>query len=239
MAWVGLRGAVPVVLAIFPLMAGLENAQVIFQVAFVVVLVSLLLQGSTLAPLARWLKLEVPPKPEPLLQVALQVPAAADHELLLFALKGRRWLEPVEITDVHLPDPSRIVMFFRAGQMFERRRGLFVQEEDVLAVLAHRDQIADVCQILGWEEPPERLTDRRFFGEFTVHGSARLRDVQLMYGVEVQEYDPDMTLAACFDQASRGHPVVGDRLDLGSILLVAREVVGDQVLQVGLKLGRY
>jgi cell volume regulation protein A len=235
---VGLRGAVPVVLAIFPLMAGLEDARAIFQVTFVVVLVSLVLQGSTLAPLARWLKLEVPPKPEPSLRVDLEVPAAAGHELLLFPLKGKRWLTPVEITDIHLPDPSRVVMYFREGRMYERRRGLFVQEHDVLAVLAHHDHVADVCQILGWDEPPDRLTDRRFFGEFTVNGSAALGDVLQMYGVEVKQFDAGLTLADCFARASRGHPVVGDRLDLGTILLVVREVSGDKVLKVGLKLGK-
>jgi cell volume regulation protein A len=238
MSWVGLRGAVPVVLAIFPLMAGLEDAGTIFQIAFVVVMLSLLLQGSTLAPLARRLKLEVPPQAEPELRVPLQLPATGSHELLLFPLRGKRWHTPVEITDIHLPAPSRIVMFFRDGHMYERRRGLFVQENDVVAVLAERDKAGDVGQILGWEEPPERLTDRRFFGEFTVNGKAALRDVQAMYGVTIEQYDPALTLSDCFAQASRGHPVVGDRLDLGSILLVVREVAGDQVLKVGLKLSR-
>lgn len=238
MAWVGLRGAVPVVLAIFPLMAGVPDAQVIFQVAFVIVLVSLVLQGSTLGPMARWLKLEVPPKPEPQLRVPLGTPAAGEHELLLFPLRGARWAEPVEITDIHLPAPSRVVVFFRDGEMYERRSGLFVQENDVLAVLAHRDHVTDIGYILGWDEPPERLTDRRFFGEFTVNGDAALRDVQLMYGVTINEVDPALTLADCFKRSSRGHPVVGDRLDLGQILLVAREVAGDKVLKVGLKLSR-
>ncbi|MEY4642367.1 MAG: hypothetical protein RLZZ227_2361 [Pseudomonadota bacterium] len=238
MAWVGLRGAVPVVLAIFPLMAGLEDARTIFQITFVVVMVSLLLQGSTLAPLARKLKLEVPPKPEPELRVSLQLAAAGSHELLLFPLKGKRWQKPIDITDIHLPAPSRIVMYFRDGEMFERRRGLFAQESDVIAVLAHHDHAADVGQILGWEEPPERLTDRRFFGEFTVNGAAMLRDVQAMYGIAVEGFEPTETLSDCFARASRGHPVVGDRLDLGSLLLVVREVDGDRVVKVGLKLSR-
>jgi cell volume regulation protein A len=238
MGWVGLRGAVPVVLAIFPLMAQLEDARTIFQITFVVVMVSLLLQGSTLAPIARKLKLEVPPTPEPELRVPLQLAAAANHELLLFPLKGKRWEKPVEITDIHLPAPSRIVMYFRNGDMFERRRGLFAQEGDLIAVFAHRDHAGDVGQILGWDEPPERLSDRRFFGEFTVNGSAALRDVQAMYGVEIRDFDPALTLSDCFARASRGHPVVGDRLDMGSLLLVVREVAGDQVLKVGLKLSR-
>jgi cell volume regulation protein A len=238
MAWVGLRGAVPIVLAIFPLMAGVEAAPIIFQVTFVVVLVSMVLQGSTLAPMARWLKLEVPPKPEPELRVPLQLPATGEHELLLFPLKGKRWQEPREITDIHLPDPSRVVAFFRDGTLFERRGGLFVHEGDVVAVLAQERHVGDVGRILGWEEPPERLTDRRFFGDFTMNGNARLRDVQLLYGVNLGQLDPNLTLADCFSLTSRGHPVVGDRLDLGNILLVAREVQGDHVVKAGLKLSR-
>ena len=236
--WAGLRGAVPVVLAIFPLLAGLPDAGTIFQITFIVVLVSLLLQGSTLNLLARKLKLEVPAKPEPQLRIPLNLPAALDHEILLFPLKGKRWETPVDITEIHLPDPSRVVMFFRDKQMIERRRGITVQANDLLVVLAHRDHLKDVSQILGWDEPPEHLTDQRFFGDFTFHGTAVLRDIQAIYGVSIEQFDPALTLSECFAKNSKGHPVVGDRLDLGTVLLVVREVQGDSVTKAGMKLSR-
>lgn len=237
-SWVGLRGAVPIVLALFPLMAGLEDAGMIFQITFVVVLVSLLLQGSTLAPMARWLDLEVPGRQEPSLHLALDLPGTGDHELMLFPLQGERWREEQPITGIHLPDPARIVMFFRKGEMYERRRGINVREHDVIAVLGPRRQAADIGTILGWQEPPERLTDHRFFGEFTIQGGALLGDVQNVYGVKVPNLDPGLSLAECFARTRHGHPVIGDRIDLGSILLVAREVEGDQVTKVGLKLSK-
>ena len=61
-AWVGLRGAVSILLAIMPLAAGLPNGQLYFNVAFIMVLTSLLLQGWTIRPMARWLGLVVPPR---------------------------------------------------------------------------------------------------------------------------------------------------------------------------------
>ena len=61
-SWVGLRGAVPIVLATFPVLGGLPDAELYFNVAFVSVLFSLVLQGWTVVPFAKWLKLKLPLK---------------------------------------------------------------------------------------------------------------------------------------------------------------------------------
>lgn len=236
--WVGLRGAVPIVLALFPLMAEIEGAGMIFQIAFVVVLSSLVLQGSTLAPLARKLKLEVPEQRDVQQRVPLSLHAIGDHELLLVPLKGERWSRPLPVLDLHLPEKTQLAAIFRDGALIDPRPGVDVQENDVAAVFSHIDQTGDVGHILGRKEPPDRLSERRFFGEFVLQGDATVSDVAAVYGVSIDRFEPSLTLSDCFARSQRGHPVVGDRLDLGSIMFVVKAVDGDKVTKVGLKLRR-
>src|SRR6201997_453477 len=63
-SWVGLRGAVPIFLAIIPVLAGLQDAATFFGIAFIIVLTSLIVQGWTVGPAARVLDLDVPVRPE-------------------------------------------------------------------------------------------------------------------------------------------------------------------------------
>ena len=135
-----------------------------------------------------------------------------------------------------MPERTQFAAIFRNGEMLPARSGVDLQEHDVVAVLAHKAQIADVGVILGRYDPPERLTDRRFFGEFVLNGDARLSDVEMVYGVSVDRYPLEFTLSECFAKAHHGHPVVGDRLDLGGIMLVVKAVDGDRVVQVGMKI---
>jgi len=83
-SWVGLRGAVSILLAITPLLGGLENGRIIFNTAFIIVLVSLVVQGWTVGPLARRLGLIVPARLGPLDKVELELPGSAHHELLAY-----------------------------------------------------------------------------------------------------------------------------------------------------------
>ena len=64
-SWLGLRGAVPISLAMMPLVMGVPNSELLFNVAFAVVVLSLLIQGTTIPVMARLLKVAMPPKPEP------------------------------------------------------------------------------------------------------------------------------------------------------------------------------
>src|SRR5690554_7696195 len=112
-SWVGLRGAVPVMLAIFPLVAGLEQAQLLFNAAFIVVLLSLRLQGASLPLAARLCKVEIPPTPEPLYRTSLDVIVESDYELMVYQLSQANWCVGTDRKSVKMPPDTRIAAVFR------------------------------------------------------------------------------------------------------------------------------
>ncbi len=233
--WVGLRGAVPIVLALFPVMAGVEHAHLLFNVAFFVVLVSLLVQGTTLTPLAAWLRLEVPAGKEPKRRMPLDLPSAGDHELLLFALQGERWNDASTLGQIRLPEDTVFSGVFRDGELLAPDADLTVQRGDVVALLASSGQMEALGRLFEDRPRTSPLEEKQFFGEFVLNGEATIGDVEQFYGIDISGYDPDLSLSTCFQHA-QGHPVVGDKLRLGPLKLVVKAVSGDQVTRVGLNL---
>ncbi|MBN7769841.1 potassium/proton antiporter [Marinobacter daepoensis] len=234
-SWVGLRGAVPIVLALFPVIAGLQDAQLVFHAAFFIVLVSLLVQGTTMAPLARLLKLEVPAGEGPYRRLPLDVPAAGDHELMLFPLRGQVWENPRPLGHLRFPDNTAIAGVFRDRKCLQPRRELKVASGDVIAMFATPAMLPDLGKALSGRQAPQHLAERAFFGDFVLNGDALLGDVEQVYDIEFDGLSPDLSLAECFAKRTKGHPVVGDKVVLGRVTLVARATDADRVTKVGLK----
>ncbi|MFZ2909864.1 MAG: potassium/proton antiporter, partial [Candidatus Desulfobacillus denitrificans] len=117
-SWVGLRGAVPVVLALFPLMGGLAHAQLYFNVAFFVVLTSLVFQGWTIAPLARLLKLELPPVFAARQRLALDIGGSTGFELVGYQVPPGSRLDGADADELNLAEDERLVAAFRGERTF-------------------------------------------------------------------------------------------------------------------------
>lgn len=235
-SWVGLRGAVPIVLALFPIIADLPDSQLIFHAAFFIVLVSLIVQGTTMAPLARKLGLEVPAGEDPYRRLPLDVPATGDHELMLFPLRGDSWHTPRPLGQLRLPANTAIAGVFRERICHQPSPEMEVSSGDVIAMFATPAALSELGKALSGRQAPKHLAERAFFGDFVLNGDALLGDVEQVYGIEFDELPPELSLAECFARRTRGHPVVGDKVMLGPVTLVARATEADRVTKVGLKI---
>ncbi|MBK1872425.1 potassium/proton antiporter [Marinobacter sp. 1-3A] len=237
-SWVGLRGAVPIVLALFPIIAGLPEAQLVFHAAFFIVLVSLLVQGTTITPLARLLRLEIPADGEPFRRLPLDAPAAGDHELMLFPLRGENWETPRLLSQLRFPENTAVAGVFRNRVCLQPKADLEVSSGDMVAMFATPSVLKELGKALSGRHTPKYLAERAFFGDFVLNGDALLGDVEQVYGIEFDELAPELSLAECFAKRTKGHPVIGDTVVLGPVTLVARATEADQVTKVGLKMDR-
>ena len=235
-SWVGLRGAVPIVLALFPLMAGLENAWVFFNVAFFVVLVSLVLQGWTVAPLARKLRLNVPSGSGIIQRVELDVPGQLGRELVGYRLDADS--PALSGTLPRLPDGVHYAAILRGGSGVDPCGLSHLRDGDYVYLLACRENLTALDKLFAASAESERQAVRQFFGEFVINGEAQLEDVAMAYGFELPpDILGELTIQDLFALRFARRQVVGDSIDLGTVRLVVRELDGDRVSRVGLKLG--
>jgi cell volume regulation protein A len=234
--WVGLRGAVPVVLAMFPIIYGADNARLFFNVAFFIVLVSLLLQGWTIAPATRWLKLEVPPPTEPLQRVTLDVPGHYEHEILCYAVKAGSLIAGRDLAEVAMPEGAQVMAIMRDGKPQPLRPGATFASGDYVYLLAQADNLAPLSKLFDPHLEPERLEAHHYFGDFVLNRDAVVGDLAAIYGFVPPEGAAGKTLAEYLTEAFHGRVVVGDRVAIGSAELVVREIEGDRITRVGLRL---
>jgi cell volume regulation protein A len=107
---------------------------------------------------------------------------------------------------------------------------------DYLHLLAQPKIVPALNRLFDPHRAPARLEEHLYFGDFVLNGDAVLGDVAEVYGVDVPPQHLGKTLARYLDEHSHGRVVVGDRAPLGNALLVVREMDGDRVTRVGLKL---
>ncbi|HSO78587.1 MAG TPA: potassium/proton antiporter [Chromatiaceae bacterium] len=234
--WVGLRGSVPIVLALFPLLAGMEQAHVYFNIVFFVVLVSLVGQGWTIPLLARWLGLELPPRTQKVERLEIDLPGERELELVGYELAASSPLVAARRPFPRLPPSARPVAQLRQRELLDQIDWQDLRAGDQLLLIIDPAEREALDRLLAPAETPDRLSEQAFFGEFVLNGEARLGDVAAAYGLAVRDPEQDLTLDAFLRHRLDTQVVVGDRLDLQHVQLVVRRTDGNRVLKVGLKL---
>ncbi len=217
--WVGLRGAVSILLAILPVIAQLPNGQLYFNTVFIVVLVSLLVQGWTIRPMARWLKLIVPPTIGPLIRVELELPGTAHHELVVYKVTEG---SPVA-RGARLPRWARPSLVIRDGQSMKWQQVRQLQPGDNVYVFTAPRFVRLLDRLFAG--PTEVApNDRDFFGVFDVDPTQSVQTLAALYGVALPGETENMTIADFIRSRVGGRAEVGDRVAIETIELVVREV---------------
>lgn len=235
-SWVGLKGAVPIVLALFPYLAGLENSDVYFELTFFVVLLSLVLQGWTIAPMARWLKLEVPPRREDFQQLSLGIPGEKGCELVAYKVHSGSPADAYKIDKLPLPEGTSLLGVVRKGCVLGTEKGMDLEPDDYLVLLTHAHDLADLSPLFQRLPTAAHLQASEFFGQFALRADTVLTDVANFYSVPLPEREGRKTLGDYIARRFHGKAVVGDRVRVGSVEFVVRQVVRGKILQVGLKI---
>ena len=231
MSWVGLRGAVGIFLASIPLLVGMPTAYLFFDVAFVVVLSSLLIQGWSVTFAARKLDIaftRTDPIPR---RVELDLPGQLAREIVGYPVPAnspflRRGL---------IPNWARPTLIVRKEEILTPAEAHPLREGDYVYLLAPPEK-AQALDRFFVAMPSPAKPDPRLLGDFFVGGDATLGALAEIYGLQVAADHNEVSLADFFRE-NLGRPArAGDIVQLGPIALLAHKVADDRVTTVGLRL---
>ena len=147
-SWVGLRGAVPIVLATFPLLAGLPRSEIIFDLVFFIVLTSILLQGTSIPLLAKWLRLEGPAIEKSISPLELEPIAGVESQLVDVEVPIESPVIGKRIVEAGLPKGALIVLIGRGEEFIVPNGGTVLGSGDRLSVLADKASLLKTRELV-------------------------------------------------------------------------------------------
>ncbi len=150
--WVGLRGAVPIILAMFPVMAQVENAQEIFNLVFLIVVFSAILPGGTVGWVTKKLKLvsDAPPQPKAMLEITSLVPIKG--EVLSYFIHRDSAVCLAYLRDIPLPDGVSALLILRGEQMIVPRGSTQLEPEDHVYLFCQEENKPLLNLLFGMQE---------------------------------------------------------------------------------------
>ncbi len=148
MSWVGLRGAVPIVFATYPLLAGIEKSPMIFNLVFFISLTSVLLQGTTIRLVAKWLGVAVPEKAKQKTPLDVELSDTIKSELTEVDIDEHSHVVGKKIVDLSFPRSVLIAMIKRKGKFITPNGATVIEPYDKLVIIADNPESMQQVRIL-------------------------------------------------------------------------------------------
>ncbi|MBC8130073.1 MAG: potassium/proton antiporter [Rhizobiaceae bacterium] len=231
-SWVGLRGSVSILLAILPLIGGIDENRTLFNVGFIIVLASLLVQGWTIGFIARRLGLIVPKRIGPVEKVELELPGSAHHELLSYRVVAD---SPVA-TGARVPRWARPSLVIRDGKSMRYQYAGRLKAGDYVYLFIS-PRYPRLLDRLFASHTPVDADDADFFGEFTVDPTKPARFLDDAYGLGLGAEAVGRTIAELMTDRLGGRAEYGDRVPIGPVELIVRDTdEAGLITEVGLSL---
>jgi len=213
------------------MLVGLSKAYLYFDVAFVVVIISLLLQGWTLAVAARRLYVALPRADRGPRRVELDLPGQLEQQLVGYPVRAkslyfRRGL---------IPSWSKPTLVIRDQHILSPAEAEPIAPGDYIYLLAPPEK-AEALDRFFVDMTPSSAPDPHLLGDFVVSGEITLGNLAEIYAIATDTEHAKLTLADYFDVHLDHAPKEGATLELDSIVLVARSIGGGRVNVVGLRL---
>ncbi|HUF13763.1 MAG TPA: potassium/proton antiporter [Longimicrobiales bacterium] len=231
-AWVGLRGAVPIILALYPLLLGLPEGRLMFNVVFFVVLVSATLQGWTLPRVAERLGLQQVAEPEPPVTLEISSLRGVEGDIVDYIVNNRSKASGRAIREMSLPDGAVVAMVARGSEIIPPRGSTRIFPGDHVFVVLRPEVRGFVDRAFaGRGEVAEPLPAM----EFPLSPRTRVEDLVEFYGIAV-DAAADSTLEELMrSRLEGGALVVGAAVRLGAVRLSIREMSGSVIERIGLQ----
>jgi cell volume regulation protein A len=228
--WVGLRGAVGIFLASLPLLTDLPNAALYFNVAFVVVVTSLLVQGWTLKPAAKLFRVALPRRDTATRRIELDLPGQLEYELVGYRVGPT---SAVLTKNAELPGWARPAMVVRQGRILLPTEAGPAQADDTAYFLAPPGEVYRLDWLFA-EGHEAREAEHETFGAFSLAGDVPLGELAGFYGLPIPPRYAAHTATEMFATRFEGEVHIGDRIALGGATLVARRIRDGRATEIGI-----
>ena len=229
-SWVGLKGAVPIVLATFPLMLGSPNAPLLFDAIFFIVVLSALVQGSTLPAVTRFLRLDQPQEPEPPLTLELSALRQVEGDIVDYSIGSDSRAAGKLVKNLALPEGVVIALLVRGEQFLPPKGTTRILAGDHAILVLRPETRPLVNQIFARSEEQRGTIPPAF--EFPLRANITCGELSEFYGI-LLNVEPETTLSQLFQQKlAPEKPRPGESIRVGPLLLHVRSVDQNQQIEM-------